>query len=340
GYDYNEAGISPEEAVKRKGEHDSLLQLGAALAGAAVGTLAGDTQGAATGASTAFVGVTNNYLTHEQIKQKQERLAEAESEEGRQAIEQEYADLDVRQRDEAEACLLSGNCNSVFQSEWIKTVLADLNASCAPPRICGPDQKASIAELRAFYAQAEGITAVYPLESLVAFTATGGTLTFGRVAVGSGLGGGFDVAGQTYKIYTGQQDEYRFAQTVIASGTGVWAYPLAGKSILGNAALGGTVGGTNTALTNWWYGENKSVSGSTFEGAFFGGSGTVIGRWASGHLQKTQPLFIGNKPYDPSVPILLQNVRPNPYPNYAGRIIEQEVSNIPAFRDSEQGDGK
>ncbi|THF54534.1 VENN motif pre-toxin domain-containing protein, partial [Pseudothauera rhizosphaerae] len=49
--------------------HDSLLQLGAALAGAAVGTLAGDTQGAATGASTAFVGVTNNYLKHQEVDQ-------------------------------------------------------------------------------------------------------------------------------------------------------------------------------------------------------------------------------------------------------------------------------
>ncbi|THF54596.1 TNT domain-containing protein, partial [Pseudothauera rhizosphaerae] len=78
GYDYTQIdladpSLSAEERSERqaeydrlKGGHDSLLQLGAALAGAAVGTLAGDTQGAATGASTAFVGVTNNFLTHEE----------------------------------------------------------------------------------------------------------------------------------------------------------------------------------------------------------------------------------------------------------------------------------
>ncbi|MEO8411687.1 MAG: DUF6862 domain-containing protein, partial [Propionivibrio sp.] len=67
GFDYEETGLSADEAAKRKSEYTSLMQLGASLVGTAVGTLAtGDVKGASTGADAAFVGVTNNYLKHDE----------------------------------------------------------------------------------------------------------------------------------------------------------------------------------------------------------------------------------------------------------------------------------
>jgi len=138
----------------------------------------------------------------------------------------------------------------------------------------------------------------------------------------------------------GNQDEYRYAQTVISGATGALFFPMGSTSVLGNTALGGAVGGTNTALTNWWYGENASVLDATQNGAFFGGLGTLAGRWATGYLQKTQPLFIGNTPYNPAVALLLQNVKPNLFPGQAGFAIEQGVSNIPSFLGSTEGDKK
>ncbi|THF59462.1 HNH endonuclease signature motif containing protein, partial [Pseudothauera rhizosphaerae] len=111
GYDYNEAGISSEEAVKRKAEHDSLLQLGAALAGAAVGTLAGDTQGAATGASTAFVGVTNNYLSHAENEERRKAArACADGDEAACKTRDEWNALDQRRDTELrDACYANGS---------------------------------------------------------------------------------------------------------------------------------------------------------------------------------------------------------------------------------------
>ncbi|MFC5771145.1 hypothetical protein, partial [Thauera sinica] len=162
----------------------------------------------------------------------------------------------------------------------------------------------------------------------------------GKMAAGGAIGGGFDAAGQAYKLYTGTQDEYRLAQTVIASGTGALTAPLVSGAILGNALLGGAVGGTNTAITNWWYGENVQVTNAALDGLLFSGAGTAFGRLVTGQLQKRLPLFVGEKPYDPTIPILLQNVKPNSYPGYVGSAVEQGVSNIPSFRESAEGGEK
>lgn len=65
GFDYGEPGLGKDEAIKRKAEYDSLMQLGATLTGTAVGALAsGNIKGSSTAANAAFVGVTNNYLSH------------------------------------------------------------------------------------------------------------------------------------------------------------------------------------------------------------------------------------------------------------------------------------
>jgi hypothetical protein len=65
----------------------------------------------------------------------------------------------------------------------------------------------------------------------------------GKMVVGGAVSSGFDAAGQAYKIATDQQEEYRLAQTVIAAGTGAVFFPLSGSSMLGNAAIGGAMGG-------------------------------------------------------------------------------------------------
>ena len=48
-------------------DYKALMQLGATLTGTAIGALADGTKGAATAASSAYQGVTNNYLKHEQV---------------------------------------------------------------------------------------------------------------------------------------------------------------------------------------------------------------------------------------------------------------------------------
>ena len=50
------------------------MKLGMSLAGAAVGAIADGTNGAATGATAAYAGVTNNFLKHEEA----EKLAAAQ----------------------------------------------------------------------------------------------------------------------------------------------------------------------------------------------------------------------------------------------------------------------
>ena len=101
--------------VAGRDDYKALMQLGATLVGTAVGTLAtGDVLGASTGANAAFVGVTNNYLTHPQITKKQAELANAKSEEDRKEINARYDAIDAKQREAAIACVLGGVCGSVM----------------------------------------------------------------------------------------------------------------------------------------------------------------------------------------------------------------------------------
>ncbi|NMG50937.1 hypothetical protein GO613_22890, partial [Azoarcus communis] len=173
----------------------------------------------------------------------------------------------------------------------------------------------------------------------------GSTATLGRLVAGAGLGGGFDAAGQGVKLHMGTQEEYRRMQTVFAMSSGALAFQLAGtpafgNSLIRNSLIGGTVGASNTTMTNWWYGENGSVGNAFLDGFMFSGGGTAIGRFTTGQLQKVLPLFVGSKPYNPALPILLQNVKPNPYPGQAGFVLEQGISNTPSFLGSQEGGGK
>lgn len=159
-----------------------------------------------------------------------------------------------------------------------------------------------------------------------------GVATGQKLLVGAGLGSGFDAAGQAYKIYTGQQDEYRPVQTLISGATGALAAPLASSSVVKNALLGGTVGGANTLGTNAWYGEDESVRDAWMDGLIFSGLGTGLGKASKDVAGSFLPIHIGGNPINPSIPILFQNFgRPNPYPGYIGFGVEQSISNLPSF---------
>ena len=110
-----------------------------------------------TGTAAASNAVTNNYLNHNQIKEKEERLAKAKDEADRQAIQDEFDQLDARQRDSAAACLLANKCESVFDKQSLQATLDELVSSCAPPRICSADQSKSINELRNMYLERQAI---------------------------------------------------------------------------------------------------------------------------------------------------------------------------------------
>jgi Possible hemagglutinin (DUF637) len=111
----------------------------------------------ATGTATATNAVTNNYLNHNQIKEKEARLASVKDETDRQAIRDEYEQLDINQRDNAAACLLRGKCESVFDKENLRATLNELVASCVAPRICSADQRNGINELQEMYLTRQAI---------------------------------------------------------------------------------------------------------------------------------------------------------------------------------------
>ncbi len=127
----------------------------------------------ATGTATATNAVTNNYLNHNQIKEKEARLASVKDEADKQAIRDEYEQLDINQRDNAAACLLRGKCESVFDKENLKATLNELVASCVAPRICSADQRNGINELQEIYLTRQAIKPDTTIEEIA--------LMFGKV---------------------------------------------------------------------------------------------------------------------------------------------------------------
>lgn len=97
------------------------------------------------------------------------------------------------------------------------------------------------------------------------------------VLTGTALGAGFDAAGQ---LIGG--NEYRPGQTVIAGVTAGLTYPLAGGGLLGSMALGGAYGGSNRALNNYVYDEDKNAWRSARVGSIAGGVGHFAGSY-TGH---------------------------------------------------------
>ena len=134
---------------------------------AAASTAAGAVTGGVSGAAAAGNEVTNNYLTHNQAREKERKLASAETEDDKKKIIQEYAQLDEQQRKEAGMCLVNDQCQSVFDKESLKSVLAELNSACLQPRYCTADEKASIQELNQFYAMRDSVNPYTTVEELL-----------------------------------------------------------------------------------------------------------------------------------------------------------------------------
>ncbi|NMG03867.1 DUF637 domain-containing protein [Azoarcus taiwanensis] len=166
---------------------------------------------------------------------------------------------------------------------------------------------------------------------------TVGLLGRGGALGGAALAGGFDAAGQLFRIINDSQDEYRFMQTLFAMGTGYALVPLAprlGPPLIGNTVIGGTIGGANTGLNNWWYGEDESIRNGVFMGAGLGALGTTLGGVARHSTTIIAPARVGGQPLDRSSPALLQNLGiRNPWPDYVGIAVEESISNIDSFVD-------
>lgn len=139
-------------------EFNALMKAGATIAGAVAGAVVGgSTEGAATGGNVALTAIENNYLTHRQATEKKARLDAATTETEKRQIEEEYAALDAQQRKEAIACVLSSKCGSVLFKDAFRSVREELNAACAPPRLCTADEHKSLEELNTLYAKAQAI---------------------------------------------------------------------------------------------------------------------------------------------------------------------------------------
>ena len=155
------------------------------------------------------------------------------------------------------------------------------------------------------------------------------------VLTGTVLGSGFDAAGQ---LIGG--NEYRPGQTVVAGITGGFTYPLTGVGLLGSMALGGVYGGTNRALNNYIYGEDKNVWRSAGVGFVAGGFGYKTNEFVSKAASKFKylPKRIGGSTIDLNKPILLQNIGIlNPYPAHIGKAAGQTMeSSIPLVLDKQE----
>ncbi|MFA7292942.1 MAG: DUF637 domain-containing protein [Rhodocyclaceae bacterium] len=235
-------GSNPETAQQMQ---TATLQLGSmAISAATAAALGKDGMTAALAAQNETV---NNYLTRNQIEDKAKALANAKTEADRQKVLNDYAALDGKQRDAAAACLLGGNCASVTDPAAIKAALADLNAACAPPRICKPEAKASIAELNALYGKAESIAKVYPVETLIALLATGGLSVSAGGATGVSTGmrvtGGIIGVGANYSF----QDKNLSTDSVDLAIAGVTGYLAMGRTLWPTTAIntsGALIGST------------------------------------------------------------------------------------------------
>jgi len=152
------------------------------------------------------------------------------------------------------------------------------------------------------------------MASLVALPVYGATFPARVLLTGGALGSVFDGAGQ----FIGDKD-YRPGQTFIAGYTSVVTAPLTGYRLLSNMAVGGVYGGSNTALNNFVYGEDKSIVRGASIGFAAGGIGTFVNNEITKVATKYLPYRIGGSVIDPNKAILLQNTGvKNPHPKYIG----------------------
>lgn len=314
---------------------------GAAIVGALAGQAAGGD--AQSGANTAINSAANNYLTHNQIVQKQQDLAQAVTQDQKNQINSHYASLDAQQQQSAVNCQQSGaGCTlgtTVPGLMQTRVGLGTATPGCAIPTNCAADVQQSQQEIQAVLSGSGSATPIYPMETAAAAFVVGpaalaasgldlSTLTVGRALTASGLGAaagaGFDALGQA----TGDQP-YRPAQTVVSALTGAVAGPFATDAVLWNAVLGGAVNAANTAASNYLYGDANSLYSAFEFGVIGGGVGTYVGNNFGKYLSANLPEYIGGDSINPRIPVILQNYgKPNPVPSVVSGVANQTISGM------------
>ena len=99
---------------------------------AAAGTTIGAAVGGSAGATAAANQTINNYLTHSQIRQKNDELASCKSPAECDAIKEKWRARDQEQTKEAIECLTNGKCTSVMMTiDDIKKARDELRVVCA-----------------------------------------------------------------------------------------------------------------------------------------------------------------------------------------------------------------
>ena len=133
--------------------------------------------------------VGNNYLSHQQITLKQQKLAAAKTEADRQAIIKAYADTDAKQQKAFESCLVNSNCDSVMRIVGVANVLDELKASCQPPRVCSEDAILNITKIETAFNEGGGLVnigeegSILLLEAMAAEVVVGGVVLKGGSAL-------------------------------------------------------------------------------------------------------------------------------------------------------------
>ena len=331
----------------------TLYATGAAALGAVAGQAAGSN--AQSGANTAINAAANNYLTHNQIAQKQQDLAQAVTQDQKNQITSQYASLDAQQQQSAVNCQQSGaGCtfaNTVPGLMQTRAGLGTATPGCAIPTNCAADVQQSQQEIQSVLNGSGTATPIYPVEMAAgaivaapaALSVSGlnlSTMTAGNVltasSIGAAAGAGFDAIGQAI----GGQS-YRPGQTVVSALTGAAAGPLATESVIWNALLGGTVNTANTAASNVMYKDSNSLAASFGFGALGSGVGTYIGNRLEKTLSAALPKYIGGGMINPDISIILQDYgKPNPIPGVIGESANQTISgmtpSLPSLMDSLQ----
>ena len=143
--------------------------------------------------------------------------------------------------------------------------------------------------------------------------------TLTRVALSSGLGGGFYSLGQTIK-----GEPIRPAELIVNMATAGLGGSFATKFWWQNAFLGGSVNAANTWAANQIYGEDKNVIGSFWLGAAATGLGTGIKPYVtSGTARMISSLTGGTASTNPYLAPWMQKA-----PNLAGEIVEQTIPGL------------
>ena len=125
--------------VAGRDDYKALMQLGATLVGTAVGALAtGDVKGASTGANAAFVGVTNNYLLHDQKIARDKALAKCTSDIECQKIRDTYQNIsDSQDKLALQAIENAKNCVGIVACAYAQSELEAINKEILGVKVNG-----------------------------------------------------------------------------------------------------------------------------------------------------------------------------------------------------------